>query len=88
MAEKERAKELGGITVDVAEPRRFFCDRAFVLNNDEHFVLALQTGSVIDAQYAFTPKHMKRLLLRIKEKLDAYEAQNGILDVTLPSDEV
>ena len=71
----------------MGDPRRLFCDRAFVLNNDEHFVLAFQTGTVVESQYAFTPKHAKRFLLRLKEKIEKYEAEYGEMNVTLPQAE-
>lgn len=75
------------VELDFTDPQRYFCDRAFIVNGAEHFVLALQTGSVINGQYAFTPKHMKRLMLRLQEKMGEYEKEYGELKVELPTKE-
>ncbi len=68
----------------MGDPRRLFCDRAFILNNEEHFVMAFQSGSVVESQYAFTPQHAKRFFLRLKEKIEKYESENGEITVVLP----
>lgn len=72
-------------TVEISDPRRFFCDRAFVLFNKEQFILALQTGTVIEGQYVFTPHHAKRLLLRLEQRVKEYEDEHGELEVSLPT---
>lgn len=82
-ASKSTNKEAEKIPVKVTEERRFFCDRAFIPFNEEHFVLALQTGTVIDAQYAFTPKHMKRFLERLQKQIATYEKQYGVIKASL-----
>ncbi len=75
------------LKVEIGDPRRSFCDRAFVMSNDEHFVLAFQSGSIIESQFAFTPKHAKRFLMRLQEKIEKWEKDNGKLEVSLPKEE-
>jgi len=84
MAKPTKQNDEETVKVEIGDPRRYFCDRAFVLFNEEHFILALQTGSVVDGQYVFTPKHAKKLMLRLQEKIEEYEKKYGELKVSLP----
>lgn len=85
---KEVRKPLENIIpLQIHEPRRFFCDRAFIASSEEYFVLAVQTGNIVSAEYAFTPRHMKKLMLRLQEKVAEYEKANGELKVSLPEAE-
>lgn len=64
------------------QDERFFCDQALIAFGDEHFVLGIQTGTTLH-HYAFTPKHMKRLMLLIVDKIAEYEKKNGDLETSL-----
>ena len=83
----KRSKQNDKAKAILGDPRRLFCDRAFIMNNEEHFVLAFQSGSVVESQYAFTPQHAKRFFLRLKEKIDKYESENGEIKSVLPEAE-
>ncbi|MFA5300662.1 MAG: DUF3467 domain-containing protein [Lutibacter sp.] len=67
------------IEVKVSESRHFFCNRAFINYNEEAFLLSFQTGDVVDSQFAFSPKHAKRLMLKLKEKIEEFEKKYGEL---------
>lgn len=80
---KAPEKQDGPIQIQLHEPRRFFCDSAFAVFNEECFVLALQTGNVVSAEYAFTPKHAKRLMLYLQDRIAEYEKNYGELKASL-----
>lgn len=61
-----------------------FSTNNFVQFTKEHFQIAIQSGAVIDSQYAYTPAHFKRLHLRIGEKIAEYEKENGVIETELP----
>lgn len=58
------------------EERRIFCDRAFVVFGSEHFVIAFQSGEILDRQYSFTPEHAKRLRNLLTHELDKFESEH------------
>lgn len=86
MAKKKKADKSAKPTkvqLDLQDPRRLFCDRGFILFSEEHFLMALQSGRVVTAEYVFTPKHMKRFLLRLQERIAAYEKEHGKIEASL-----
>jgi hypothetical protein len=82
MAKKPNPKNDKGPVLNVHD-ERYFCDRALIAFSDEHFVLGLQTGTALH-HYAFTPKHMKRLMLLLADKIAEHEKQYGKLTTSLP----
>ncbi|OGJ55861.1 hypothetical protein A3D88_01920 [Candidatus Peribacteria bacterium RIFCSPHIGHO2_02_FULL_52_16] len=85
---KRKKKEKPKRDFGVADPRHFFCDRAFIIQSKEHFLFAFQTGSVVEGQYVFTPTHAKRLMLRLQEKIAKWEEENGAaIEAELPTEE-
>ena len=65
------------------QDERFFCDKALIAFGDEHFILGIQTGTALH-HYAFTPKHMKRLMLLMIGKIGEYEKKHEKLITSLP----
>lgn len=56
---------------------------AAVLNDEENFSLILISG-IQGRNYVLSPKHAKRLLLLLQQKITEHEAQFGELKTELP----
>lgn len=64
------------------EPVHMFCDGVKIVTSPEAILLAMRSGSVLNA-YLLTPAHTKRLLLALKDQLDKFEAVHGEIKATL-----
>lgn len=56
---------------------------ASILSDEENFALILISGSQ-GRNYVLSPKHAKRLLLLLQQKISEYEIQFGELKTSLP----
>lgn len=66
------------------EDVHFALTQAFVLFGEEEFLIALVSGS-LGRQYHLSPKHAKRLYLRLQQQIQSYERQFGELKTELPT---
>ncbi len=71
--------------IPLTDPKLIYCNSAFIesLSNEE-MVFSFASGPVIINQFVFHPKHAKRFLLRLQEKIKEYEIKNGELKTELP----
>lgn len=81
----QKSEQLQQLPEKFEDERRIFCDRAFVIVGDEHFVLALQSGNVMDRTYSLTPGHAKRLMQLLEKQVAIFEQKHGKLNVSLPT---
>ena len=54
-----------------------------ILFSEEDFLLALQSGNHL-VRFAFSPKHAKRVLLLLENKIAEYEKLHGVIVTELP----
>jgi len=66
-----------------AEPNIYHLSNVKLAFNEENFLLLLESGSQI-YQFQLHPKHAKRILLRLTEKIGEYEKKFGELKTDLP----
>ncbi len=56
---------------------------ANILFDDEQFIFILQSGNFM-RRYALSPKHAKRFMLLLENRIGEYEKANGKLNTELP----
>lgn len=66
-----------------AEPNIYHLSNVKLVFNEENFFLFLESGSQV-YRFQLHPKHAKRMLLRLTEKIGEYEKKFGELKTDLP----
>jgi len=65
------------------EPQAFFLSGVQVAFSEEEFLFMMTSGNS-GRRYIASPKHAKRILLLLQQKIDEYEKSYGPLKTELP----